>query len=259
MVFSAAGFSLSMILNALITLSVVAVFIAVCADFFAYDTKAAVKKSRRSIVATGSMLGFYVVYYLALRFQLGCARVRRPGADGLSGMYGLLGADGLSGMDGLIGADGFPGADGFIGTGGFPGAGLTVPYRAAVVMGVAGAMMIIAGALINILGRTRLKGNWANHIKIYEDHSLADSGVYKLVRHPLYASIILMFFGGSLAYRNWLSAILTAIVFIPFMYYRARQEEALLIGELPGYREYMRKTGMFFPKLWKDGDSDGGV
>jgi len=217
------GFSISRILNILITLSVVAVFIAVCADFYAYDKKVAVRKSRRSIVATGSMTGFYVVYYMVLRFQLGGARVWQPGANIIAG------------------------------------AGMMTSRRAAAVMGLAGAMMIIAGAIINILGRTRLKGNWANHIKIYEDHGLVDSGVYKLVRHPLYASTILMFFGGSLAYRNWLSAILTALVFIPFMYYRARQEEALLIEEVPGYREYMKKTGMFFPKLWKEGDADGGV
>jgi len=70
-----------------------------------------------------------------------------------------------------------------------------------------------------------------------------------VVRHPLYASIMLMLFGGSIAYRNWLSAVLTAFVFIPFMYYRAKQEETLLQEEFTEYEEYKNTTGMFFPKL----------
>jgi protein-S-isoprenylcysteine O-methyltransferase Ste14 len=111
--------------------------------------------------------------------------------------------------------------------------------------------MIVAGAIINLLGRVQLKGNWTNHIKIYESHSLVNRGIYNVVRHPLYASIMLMLFGGSVAYRNWLSAALTAFVFIPFMYYRAKQEEVLLLEEFTEYVEYKKTTGMFLPKLWR--------
>lgn len=109
--------------------------------------------------------------------------------------------------------------------------------------------MIVIGTVINIIGRIQLKSNWANHIKIYKNHSLINRGIYKVVRHPLYASIMLMLFGGSIAYRNWLSAVLTAFVFIPFMYYRAKQEETLLQEEFTEYEEYKNTTGMFFPKL----------
>lgn len=113
---------------------------------------------------------------------------------------------------------------------------------------ITGALMLVIGASINIAGRLRLKNNWANHIKIYENHSLVNTGVYRLVRHPLYASIMLMFFGGSLVNRNWLSLLLTAVIFIPFMYYRAKQEETLLNKEFVDYKVYAKKVGMFFPK-----------
>jgi protein-S-isoprenylcysteine O-methyltransferase Ste14 len=114
---------------------------------------------------------------------------------------------------------------------------------------VIGTVFVVAGAIVNIWGRLQLKNNWANHIKIYENHSLVTTGAYALVRHPLYASIILMLFGGSIVYVNYISAILTAVIFIPFMYYRARQEEVLLNGMFADYSEYKRKTGMFFPKI----------
>jgi protein-S-isoprenylcysteine O-methyltransferase Ste14 len=183
--------------SALMTLSVLSICIAVLVDFLRYDRQGGVKRGQRSIVATGTMFGFYFVYYLVIRFGLG--RV----------------------------------------------AFFNIPLI------LTGTAMVITGAVLNIVGRLQLKGNWANHIRIYDGHTLIRSGLYGIVRHPLYASLMLMLFGGSLVYRNWLSAVLTALVFIPFMYYRARQEEALLSEEFADYAEYRRSTGMFFPKFWR--------
>ncbi len=113
----------------------------------------------------------------------------------------------------------------------------------------AGTLMISAGSAINIIARLQLKSSWANHIRIYEDQKLLDTGTYGIVRHPLYASLMLMFFGGAIAYANWLCATLTALVFIPFMYYRAKQEEVMLEVEFDEYKHYKKTTGMFFPKF----------
>jgi protein-S-isoprenylcysteine O-methyltransferase Ste14 len=116
---------------------------------------------------------------------------------------------------------------------------------------VKGAVLVAAGAIINILGRLQLKSNWADQIKIYENQSLVTAGVYSLVRHPLYASIMLMLFGGSIVYMNYISAILTTVIFIPFMYYRAKQEENILEQQFKNYSDYEGETGMFFPKIWR--------
>lgn len=111
-----------------------------------------------------------------------------------------------------------------------------------------GILMIIAGTIVNIIGRMQLKGNWANHIKIYENHSLITRGVYSFVRHPLYASIILMLYGGAVIYSNWLNVIVVSFIFIPAMAYRAKQEELLLSNEFPEYAAYKKQVGLFFPK-----------
>ncbi|MGK0469242.1 MAG: protein-S-isoprenylcysteine O-methyltransferase Ste14, partial [Clostridium sp.] len=39
-------------------------------------------------------------------------------------------------------------------------------------------------------------------------------------------------------------------IFIPFMYYRAKQEETLLIQTFSEYNDYIKRTGMFFPKIF---------
>lgn len=119
---------------------------------------------------------------------------------------------------------------------------------------ILGTIAIVSGCVMNIVGRFNLGNNWANQIKIYDEHTLVQSGMYKIVRHPLYASIMLMFYGACLVYRNMLCFFAVTFIFIPFMYYRAKQEEHLLIQAFPEYNNYIDKTGMFFPKIRKRKD-----
>ncbi len=116
-----------------------------------------------------------------------------------------------------------------------------------------GALMVVAGCLINIRGRWALQKNWSNHIKIYEDHELVTGNVYGWVRHPLYSSLILMFYGAALVYSNFGGFLATTAVFIPFMYYRARQEEQMLGQFFSSYSEYKKNVGMFIPRFGKGG------
>lgn len=113
-----------------------------------------------------------------------------------------------------------------------------------------GLLILVLGCIVNIKGRINLGKNWSNQIKIYKDHSFISGGVYGFVRHPLYASIIWMFFGASLIYSNFLAFLSNVLIFIPFMYYRAKQEENLLVKEFKDYKNYQIKVGMFFPKLF---------
>jgi protein-S-isoprenylcysteine O-methyltransferase Ste14 len=115
--------------------------------------------------------------------------------------------------------------------------------------------MVITGAIVNILSISQLKGNWSDNIKIYEGHIFVKHGVYGIVRHPLYASIIMMLFGGSFVCENWLAFVLASFIFVPLIYYRARQEEILLREEFVEYGEYAQNTGMFLPKIRKQGAS----
>jgi len=112
-----------------------------------------------------------------------------------------------------------------------------------------GLILIMIGCYVNIKGRLELKSNWSNQIKVYTDHTLVTSGVYSFVRHPLYASLISMYIGGAFLYLNYLALILNIFVFLPFMYYRAKQEEKILITVFENYKIYQSKTGMFFPKI----------
>lgn len=112
---------------------------------------------------------------------------------------------------------------------------------------IGGLGLVMLGAAVNIMGRFALGRNWGNQVIIYQDHKLVTGGVYRIVRHPLYASLIWMFMGASLVFQDWASLLATAFVFVPAMYYRGRLEEKALIARFPDYAEYRDRTGMFFP------------
>lgn len=190
---------LAIAVNVTVFLCFLLVVLAVVADFRAYHRRSDVVASRRSLVETGSMTAFFLVYYLVIRLRL--LELVPPGW-----------------------------------------------WRTASI--VAGLLLMVAGAVMNVLGRWYLKSNWANQIKIYRDHWLVTTGPFALVRHPLYASLIWMLVGGAFVYANLAGFVLTIAMFVPMMYLRARQEERMLMATFgEQYSEYRRVTGLFAPRL----------
>ncbi len=189
------------IIQSILSICVFSVFLAIFIDFALYSRKEQVHKEKKSIVETGTMTLFFLMFCGIIKSQVGFISLPDKFTNG-----------------GLI---------------------------------IMGTLLIVLGAIMNIKGRLNLGKNWANQIKIYAEHTLVQAGMYKVVRHPLYASIIYMLYGACLVYRNLYAFVAVSIVFIPFMYYRAKQEENLLEQRFLAYSQYRQMTGMFFPKLFK--------
>lgn len=83
-----------------------------------------------------------------------------------------------------------------------------------------------------------------------KEHKLVTSGPYRWVRHPLYTVGSSMFIAFGMMADNWFIALLGILAFIA-MAVRTPKEEANLIEKFGDeYREYMKRTGRFFPKLY---------
>lgn len=83
-----------------------------------------------------------------------------------------------------------------------------------------------------------------------QQHRLVTSGIYRWVRHPLYSVGSSMFVAFGLMADNWFIAALGILTFI-LMAIRLPKEEANLIEKFgEEYREYMKHTGAFLPKLF---------
>ena len=87
-------------------------------------------------------------------------------------------------------------------------------------------------------------------VKVEEGQTVVSTGLYGIVRHPMYLASILMFLAIPLVMGSWYAL-------IPFAFYpllmavRIKDEEKLLTAELEGYEEYKSKVKYrLIPFIW---------
>lgn len=114
---------------------------------------------------------------------------------------------------------------------------------------VGGAMFVI-GDLLYVWTHKTLGRNWSPVLEIMENHTLVTTGPYAYVRHPLYATALVIALGMSLLSANWLLALTWTGGSILVFACRIPAEEAMMIEEFGArYEEYVRRTGRLFPIL----------
>ena len=83
-----------------------------------------------------------------------------------------------------------------------------------------------------------------------QDQKVISTGPYALVRHPMYLGVLMMYVFSPLALGSWW-AILPAASIVFVLVARIRNEEEVLLRELPGYAEYRQKTRFrMIPGIW---------
>lgn len=87
-------------------------------------------------------------------------------------------------------------------------------------------------------------------VKVEEGQKVVDTGLYGIVRHPMYAVTILLFMAMPLVLGSWYALI--AFAFYPaIIIVRLKDEEELLTKELPGYPAYKQKVKYrIIPFIW---------
>jgi len=113
--------------------------------------------------------------------------------------------------------------------------------------GITGLALCLLGLVTACRARYLLGKNWSVSVQKKDDHELITRGVYKLVRHPIYTGLLLMFSGDALITGTWRGVIAVAILFISFLL-KLRKEEKWLT-EIFGdkYLEYMTQTKKLIP------------
>ena len=117
-------------------------------------------------------------------------------------------------------------------------------------------VMLLSNILI-ITGIWMISAGWELVYK--SEGKLVTTGIYKYMRHPQYTGIFVITLGFMIQWPT-----LTTLMLWPFviwMYYRlARKEEQQALKKFPEkYRDYMRQTPMFFPKLSKLSSAGGSI
>ena len=119
-------------------------------------------------------------------------------------------------------------------------------------MGWLGVLLMACALFIFARSHTDLKSNWSPSLEIRTDHTLITNGIYRSIRHPMYASQWVWVIAQALLLQNWLAGPIGLIVFIPFYFLRVQAEEKLMLDTFgEQYRVYMSKTGGVIPRLRK--------
>lgn len=87
-------------------------------------------------------------------------------------------------------------------------------------------------------------------VEVQEDQKVVDTGLYGVVRHPMYMATLLLFLSMPLILGSPISFIIM-LMYIPIIAKRIRNEEAVLEEGLEGYTEYKRKVKYkVLPFIW---------
>ena len=114
---------------------------------------------------------------------------------------------------------------------------------------IAANLMVFLGYLFIIFvfkENTYASGN----ITVKKEQTVVASGPYAIIRHPMYTGMILMVLFAPLALGSYW-AVIPSLLFIPWVIIRIKNEEKLLLKNLPGYQEFCAKTVYrLIPWVW---------
>ncbi|MFP4532022.1 MAG: methyltransferase family protein [Desulfobacterales bacterium] len=109
---------------------------------------------------------------------------------------------------------------------------------------VIGIVMIILGVLLHFWSFSTLRSWW-------ENNKICTRGPFKHFRHPMYAAWITFICPGIALYLNsWFY--LFWLVLLHLLWHKlVKKEEIIMTNEFGDtYKNYARRTGRFFPKVW---------
>lgn len=87
-------------------------------------------------------------------------------------------------------------------------------------------------------------------VEVQAGQKVIDTGLYGIVRHPMYAATALLFLSMPLVLGSWV-AFAVFLIYPALLVKRIKSEEALLERELPGYADYKKKVKYrMIPFFW---------
>jgi protein-S-isoprenylcysteine O-methyltransferase Ste14 len=111
----------------------------------------------------------------------------------------------------------------------------------------------VAAASLWLFYRTHrdLGQNWSVSLDLRERHTLVTTGVYALLRHPMYTGFWLMAVAQALLLPNWVAGPAGLVGFGILFFGRIGREEEMMISAFgDDYRQYMRRTSRIIPWIY---------
>ena len=118
-------------------------------------------------------------------------------------------------------------------------------------MWIAGWLVGILGFAIRVIAKRQLGRFFTVRVQLQDDHRVVDTGLYRLVRHPLYLGFILEWVAPPLILGSPAGFLFVTLWMVLGVLWRIPREEALLAEGLgQPYRDYMGRTKRLIPGVW---------
>jgi protein-S-isoprenylcysteine O-methyltransferase Ste14 len=112
-----------------------------------------------------------------------------------------------------------------------------------------GAALFVGGLLSSVWARRHLGENWSQAVTLKEGHELIASGPYALVRHPIYAGLLLAFVGMAVARGELRGLVAVALVF-GVLWHKLRLEDEWMREQFgDSYDSYCQRVAALLPYI----------
>ena len=94
-----------------------------------------------------------------------------------------------------------------------------------------------------------LGSEYSPQLQLRQEHRLVTRGPYARIRHPMYMAMFVEGIALALVTASWCFVLFAAAMIAGFIVRAPREEQMMLAAFGNEYRDYMQRTGRFFPKL----------
>jgi len=116
---------------------------------------------------------------------------------------------------------------------------------------IAGVACFVVGLWLFHRSHADLGTYWSVTLEVRENHRLVTQGIYRRVRHPMYAALFLYAIGQALALPNWFAGPSYLLSFGILFALRVRAEEKMMLETFGDeYAAYMASTKCLVPGIW---------
>jgi protein-S-isoprenylcysteine O-methyltransferase Ste14 len=118
-------------------------------------------------------------------------------------------------------------------------------------LGWAGCVLFAASLGLYASAYRELGENWSPRLEVLESQQLVTTGVYRHMRHPVYAAMWLWSLAQPLLLHNWIAGFGLLVAFVPLYLLRMPREEEMMVEHFgQAYKDYIEESGRLIPHFW---------
>lgn len=114
-----------------------------------------------------------------------------------------------------------------------------------------GTIVFLSGLILRLAAFITLGMGFRPVVSSARNETVIKKGVYRIIRHPSYTGMILIYVGLSLCLLNWVLTLISAAGFSALYIWRVHLEEKVLVSRFgKEYSDYQQKTRKFIPYVY---------